>query len=237
MGAMSDTKLPHGWKPPPGDAGAAAAEPFETQLRNDGVTDVDLTRGPRGGGGGGNGNGNGNGHAGANGHPRLDVPALVDPHGHDVSGNGRRKRIVAVASGGGHWIQLMRMLPAFEHHDVAFVTTLRSHGEQVARHRFYAVADGNRKTKLKLIRMAVRLAWIMLRERPDVVISTGAAPGYFGVRLGRLLGARTIWVDSIANAEHLSMSGEHVGPYADLWLTQWPHLARPEGPLFKGSVL
>ena len=46
-----------------------------------------------------------------------------------------------------------------------------------------------------------------MRLRPDVVITTGAAPGYFAVRIGKLLGARVVWVDSIANAEELSLSG------------------------------
>jgi len=35
----------------------------------------------------------------------------------------------------------------------------------------------------------------------------------------------------------LSLSGRRVGPWADLWLTQWEHLARPEGPEYRGSVL
>ena len=29
---------------------------------------------------------------------------------------------MAVASGGGHWVQLQRVMPAFEDHDVTFVT-------------------------------------------------------------------------------------------------------------------
>jgi hypothetical protein len=73
--------------------------------------------------------------------------------------------------------------------------------------------------------------------RPDVVISTGAAPGFLALRLGRLLGARTIWVDSVANGEELSMSGKLAGRYADLWLTQWEHLAHEGGPQFRGNVL
>ncbi len=45
--------------------------------------------------------------------------------------------------------------------------------------------------------MAAKLVWLLLKERPDIVITTGAAPGYFCLRLGKLLGARTIWIDSI----------------------------------------
>lgn len=70
-----------------------------------------------------------------------------------------------------------------------------------------------------------------------MVLSTGAAPGYIAVRLGKLIGAKTIWIDSIANVEHLSMAGELAGQHADLWLTQWPHLAKADGPHFHGAVL
>jgi hypothetical protein len=73
--------------------------------------------------------------------------------------------------------------------------------------------------------------------RPHVVVSTGAAPGYFALRLGRWFGARTVWIDSIANVEQLSMTGTLVRRFADRWLTQWPHLAQSGGPEFAGAVL
>ena len=50
----------------------------------------------------------------------------------------------------------------------------------------------------------LRTFLVVLRERPDVVVSTGAAPGYFALRFGRLFGARTLWLESIANVEELS---------------------------------
>jgi UDP-N-acetylglucosamine:LPS N-acetylglucosamine transferase len=148
-----------------------------------------------------------------------------------------RPKLMAVASGGGHWTQLLRLAPAFAGFDVAFVTVDEGYRSQVAGSRFFSVNDANRWNKTGLLRMALRLAWIVLKERPDVVISTGAAPGYVALRLAHALGARTIWLDSIANAAELSLSGAKVGRYADLWLTQWPHLARPQGPSYAGSVL
>lgn len=166
-----------------------------------------------------------------------------DVHGKtmaDSSGQqprGRRPKVLAVSSGGGHWVQLMRIKSAFEHCEVTFVTVHESYRAQVAGHRFYLVNDANRWTKIGLLKAARRLVRIIWSEKPDIVISTGAAPGYFALRLGRWTGARTIWLDSIANVEQLSMSGDRVGHFADLWLTQWPHLARPDGPHFKGSVL
>lgn len=167
--------------------------------------------------------------------PKAQGNGLLD-FGVRQSRTGRPK-VLAVSSGGGHWVQMMRIKPAFENCDTTFVTVHDSYREQVPGRKFYRVNDANLRTKFELLKLACRLSWIVLKERPDVVISTGAAPGYLALRLGRLLNARTIWLDSIANAETLSLSGDRIGRYANLWLTQWSHLAGPNGPHYRGSVI
>ena len=149
----------------------------------------------------------------------------------------RKTRILAIASGGGHWVQLLRLQPAFAGAHVAYVTTNRASRIEIGSAPFYVVNDATRWNKFALIRLAARMLWITLRQRPDVVVTTGAAPGYFGVLFGRLLGARTAWIDSMANVERLSLSGRKAGRWANLWLTQWPSLAAPGGPRFEGAVL
>jgi len=148
-----------------------------------------------------------------------------------------RTKVLAVASSGGHWVQLRRVVPAFADCEVVYVTVLESYRSQVPENRFYSVNDATRWNKPALLALALRLAWIIVKERPTVVISTGAAPGYFAIVLGHWFGAKTIWIDSMANIEELSMSGSRAGRYADLWLTQWPHLAGADGPHYGGSVL
>jgi hypothetical protein len=147
------------------------------------------------------------------------------------------KRILAVASGGGHWAQLKRLLPAFEGHRVMFVTVDAAYREQIPGARFHVVNDANKWDKPGVVKLALQMLWIVLCERPNVIVSTGAAPGFFALMFGKMIGARTAWVDSIANVECLSLSGQLVRRYADLWLTQWPELARPGGPEFKGTVI
>lgn len=148
-----------------------------------------------------------------------------------------KKKLLAVASGGGHWIQLLRLAPAFTGCRVVFVTVQEAYRTDVKEHQFYSIPDATRHTKVRLIWTAFKLFWIVCKENPDVVVSTGAAPGYLAIVIGNLLRARTIWVDSVANVEELSMSGRLAGRYAHLWLTQWPHLATKEGPQFRGAVL
>lgn len=151
--------------------------------------------------------------------------------------NQKTKTILAVASGGGHWIELLRLRPAFDGHRVDYVTVRGDYRDDVAACGFHQVNDATGWNRLGLIQLLIRIGFIMLKVRPDVVVSTGAAPGYFAIRLGKLLGAKTIWVDSLANVEELSRAGQLAGRYADLWLTQWPKLATDQGPEFAGQVL
>ena len=147
-----------------------------------------------------------------------------------------RRRIMAVASGGGHWVQLQRVMPAFEDHDVTFVTINPTYKADVPGERVLIVRDSTRWNKLGLIVLGFQIIWSLIRIRPHVVVSTGAAPGFMAIVLGRLLGAKTVWLDSIANVEEVSMSGRMVRPWAVLWLTQWPHLATDDGPEYAGRV-
>jgi len=149
----------------------------------------------------------------------------------------KKKKILAVSSGGGHWVELIRLMPAFNGHDIALVTVDEAYRCEAGSARFYTVRDVTRWNKLRWVQTLIKLAWILNRERPDFVVSTGALPGYFSLRLAKWFKARTVWVDSIANVEQLSMSGQMVGNHADLWLTQWPHLAKEEGPIYRGTVL
>lgn len=151
---------------------------------------------------------------------------------------GKRPKVLAISSGGGHWVQLLRMRPAFDGCEVHYATVSEDYRVDLEPDAvLHVVPDANRWSKINLLRSAIAIFLLLLRLRPDVVISTGAAPGYFGVRIGKLLGARVVWVDSIANAEELSLSGKQAGSFADLWLTQWPHLARESGPHCFGNVL
>jgi UDP-N-acetylglucosamine:LPS N-acetylglucosamine transferase len=146
-------------------------------------------------------------------------------------------KVLAVSSGGGHWVQLQRLMPAFQGAAITYVSDDPGCRQEVPGAPLHLVNAASRWNKAACLVMAARILLIVLRVRPDLVISTGAAPGYCAIRFARLLGARTIWVDSIANVEEMSMAGRMVARHADLWLTQWSHLARPGGPECWGAVL
>lgn len=147
------------------------------------------------------------------------------------------RRILAVASGGGHWQQLMLMREAFAGHSVHYATTLPGLPEEFGALPATIVPDCNRDEKGRIAMSALTLGRLVLRVRPHVVISTGALPGVIALALGRMTGARTIWVDSVANAEEMSMSGRLARRFAHLWLTQWEHVAEASGAEYAGAVL
>jgi len=145
-------------------------------------------------------------------------------------------RILAVASEGGHWIQLLRLQSAFKDADLVFVSTHKSPKSKNSSNRHYFITDANRWDKLKLFKMAYQINAIVKKEKPDCIISTGAAPGLAAIFFGKLRGCKTIWVDSIANVERISLSGRLIKPFTNLHLTQWPHLAKGR-TFYKGTII
>lgn len=117
---------------------------------------------------------------------------------------------------------------AWSGHDIVFVTTGGMVAERL-RGQYgvpvYVVGESNREHPLKVLRVLGRCVDILLQERPDVVVSTGAAHGCLLCLLGKLAGAKVVWIDSIANVERLSLSGRTVQPFADLVISQWPGVA------------
>lgn len=134
-------------------------------------------------------------------------------------------------------MQMLRLRSAFEGLDVFYVGVKEMYRSDVSPSDFYAVKDVSRMHKLNLVATVTKLIWILLKERPVAVLTTGSLPGLIALRLAHLIGAKTAWIDSIANVEALSLSGRKAGAVADLWLTQWQHLSKPGGPYYGGSVL
>lgn len=147
------------------------------------------------------------------------------------------KTVLAVASGGGHWEQLMLLRETLEGYRCTFATTdtavARLHGVDEAR----GLPDCNKDRPFRSMWCAVAAFWLVLRLRPDVVISTGAAPGLFCILFARIIGAKTLWIDSVANANKLSLSGRMACRIAHECLTQWEHIAADPAPKYRGAVL
>lgn len=146
-------------------------------------------------------------------------------------------RLLAAASAGGHWEQMMLIRPALEEFDVLYATTLADLPKKEGIEHATTLPDCNRDRVFDSVRCLLSAAVLVLKFRPEVVISTGAAPGLFCILFGRLIGARTLWIDSVANAESMSMCGKLSRYFSTRCLTQWDHLADNIRTGYAGNLL
>lgn len=151
---------------------------------------------------------------------------------------GSAPHILAYGSKGGHWDQLMLLRPAFDGASrVTYATNDASLAAAYGIESCEEVIDYSRTHPMAVLRGLGETFALVRRLRPDVIVSTGAAPGLLILLWGRLMGAQTIWVDSIANAETPSLSGRLASRFAHRSLTQWQHLADGSQFTYWGSVL
>jgi UDP-N-acetylglucosamine transferase subunit ALG13 len=161
-----------------------------------------------------------------------------------TAAGGRRLKLCLAASGGGHVRQLLDLQPIWSEHDHFFVTEEtalgQSLGEDVRTYFVPHFAWGQAKlgAPINMLRRAVASAFksfnIIRRERPDVVISTGAGAVFFVVLFGRLMGARIVVVESFARFELPSLFGRLAAPLAHHLVVQSARLSKyyPKAKVF-----
>lgn len=149
------------------------------------------------------------------------------------------KKILMVASPGGHFVQLSLITEALSTYCNNFIIVgiYERKPTFIKGDTYFQVSDFNRDNPTVLFR-SIRQAWLLLREhKPDLVITTGAAPGFVFTAISKLLGIKAVWVDSIANSRKLSLSGRFAKLLGVHVLTQWQNVARDFGVLYKGRVI
>ncbi|MEE9352420.1 MAG: oligosaccharide biosynthesis protein Alg14 [Thiotrichaceae bacterium] len=147
-------------------------------------------------------------------------------------------KILAVSSPGGHWVQLNKICNKLEEkHPVVYASPRSQYQLKQQERTVHNILDVSADNKFMLIPLAVQMLYLLIKERPQTIISTGAAPGVVAIFLGKYLGIKIIWVDSIANVQQLSRSGRMIKSHADVVLTQWEPLSDGKTILHKGAVL
>ena len=153
-------------------------------------------------------------------------------------GEKKPPRAVVVASGGGH---LTEALLAIEGVPLrATIATLElPHTARTLqgvgwKHYYLVDPHGNAVKYLKNFAQSLLL---VLRDRPDYVISTGAGMAIPTCVIGKLLGAKLIFVETAARVHTPSRTGRLLYPLADLFLVQWEPLLKDYPKAKYGGVL
>jgi beta-1,4-N-acetylglucosaminyltransferase len=148
-------------------------------------------------------------------------------------------KIGLVCSHGGHLTEMLELLPAFEGHDVFFVTYHSARETELGqRYRTYAL-DNIGTSPWKLAASMPGALGILRRERPDMLVSTGseiALPFFF---LAKVLRIGTVFVEGLFRVNTASSTGKVLYPLADAFFVQWPQLVSVYGPKarYEGGLL
>ena len=74
----------------------------------------------------------------------------------------KRSKVLAIASAGGHWQQLLRIRPAFDGMNVVFSTTQKGRERDIIGFPCHFVTDANQCEKIKIILLFIQILFIFL---------------------------------------------------------------------------
>lgn len=132
-------------------------------------------------------------------------------------------RIGLVCSSGGHLAQLLVLQPWWDGHDRFWVTFDKPDARNaLEEERTYWCHFPTNRNLPNLLRNAWLATKVLRRERPDVLISTGAAVAVPFFFIGKLLfGCKTVYVEVVDRVDHPTLTGRLVRPVTDRFLVQW----------------
>lgn len=134
-------------------------------------------------------------------------------------------KILLISSTGGHFQALQRLHPFWNKHNVCWVTfksastELVLNGEQV----YWAYSPTNRNIP-NLIRNLWLAFLVIIREKPELVLTTGAGVAVPFLILAKLCRIKTVFIESFTRVEELSLSARLVLPFLDVLYVQWQQL-------------
>lgn len=141
----------------------------------------------------------------------------------------KQLKICFAASSGGHWEELMCLKKISDQHKAFFVTEDGVQAKNSNLNHIYALPLINRHEKyfaIHFLQLIYRAFKIVSKEKPDVIITTGALLSVPFCWIGKIMGVKIIYIESFARVYECSLSGRLIYPIADLFLVQWKSLLK-----------
>jgi beta-1,4-N-acetylglucosaminyltransferase len=149
-----------------------------------------------------------------------------------------KAELLLVCSTGGHLLQLVALENAWGGFSRVWVTFDKSDARSLLRDENVVYAFGPTNRSVKNLLRNIVVAWRTVRRvRPEVVMTTGAGVAVPFAWVGRLHGARVVYVESLTRITAPSLSYRLIRPVADRRYVQWQELhdALP-GTRYAGTV-
>ena len=138
------------------------------------------------------------------------------------------RKVMFITSTGGHLSELLQLEPLFREYEDSLVTEktkstiglLEKHPGKV----FYLVPGTKSHMLSYLFKFAFNILkslFLMLKIKPDVIVTTGTHTAVPMCYLGKLFHKRVIFIETFANSDSKTMAGKLVYPVADAFIVQW----------------
>ncbi len=153
-----------------------------------------------------------------------------------------KKKVLFIASTGGHLEELMQLKPMFDKYDYHIVTE-KTPSNLSLKNKFpkrvsflvygsYTTLGRKIIYPFKLLFNTFKSFFLYLKIRPKYIVSTGAHTSGPMCLIGHLLGSKIIYIETFANSETKSRTGSIVYKFADLFIVQWESMLK----LYPNSV-
>lgn len=140
----------------------------------------------------------------------------------------KKKKVLFIASTGGHLDELMQLKPMFDKYDYHIVTektksnlNLKNKFQKKISYLVYGTKDHMSTYPFKLLFNCFKSLFIYIKIRPKYIVSTGAHTAGPMCCIGKIFGSKIIYIETFANSKTKSATGSIVYKFADLFIVQW----------------
>lgn len=144
-----------------------------------------------------------------------------------MRGSSTKMKVCLVGSSGGHLTHLYLLKEYWGKHDRIWVTFDKPDAKSILKDEkvYNCYYPTNRNFK-NLVRNTFLAFKILFKERPDVIISSGAAVAVPFFWLSKLFGAKTVYIEVFDRIDKSTMTGKLVYPVTDLFIVQWDEMKK-----------
>lgn len=148
-------------------------------------------------------------------------------------------KICICCSAGGHLIEALQIKDAYKDYDYFFFTFYQKGIiDEIKKERVYFSINLERNI-IKFFKCITDTFKVLLKEKPKIIISTGAGFAIPSIILGKLLfRSKIIFIETFTRIYEPSMSGKIAYYFSDLFFVQWKQLLSKYGKkaVYRGAV-
>ncbi len=149
-----------------------------------------------------------------------------------IMNKSEKKRVLFISSTGGHLDELLKLSPLFNKYDSYLVTEKTKSNKNINR-KFKNVSFLIYGTKKHILSYPFKLLlncfislFLFIRIRPKFIITTGTHTAGPMCCIGKILGAKIVYIETFANVYSQTVAGKFIYKFADLFVVQWEEMLK-----------